>query len=100
MANSSPTITIAARDIVAFVVEWPAVAADLHQTMKRAPRTHRTGRNQQFNLKAKPETVDLFYAMADAHGVTLAELLELALGALQEKGKRQDSPGKVWRFPK
>lgn len=95
MANSSPTITIAARDIVAFVVEQPSAAADLPQPAKRPPRTHRTGRNVQFNLKASAEAIDLFYALADRHGVTLGELLEMALAALREKDGRQDSADKV-----
>jgi hypothetical protein len=32
---------------------------------RRKPRIHRTGRNQQFNAKATPETIQKFYKVAD-----------------------------------
>ena len=54
---------------------------------KRKPRTYRTGRNRQFNMKAKPETVDRFYKMADERSVPLGALLEQALDALEEQGR-------------
>jgi hypothetical protein len=49
---------------------------------KRKPRTHRTGRNQQFNAKATPETIQRFYKMADEGRVPLGELLKQGLDAL------------------
>ena len=52
----------------------------------RPPRRiarHRTGRNQQFNIKATAETVERFYKLADAKRVPLGELLEQALDALE-----------------
>lgn len=48
----------------------------------RQRRVHRTGRNQQFNIKASQETINRFYALADKKGITLGELLECALEAL------------------
>ena len=45
-------------------------------------RTHRTGRNVQFNCKATPETVQRFYNSADDRSVVLGELMRLGLDAL------------------
>ena len=48
-------------------------------------RRRRTGRNAQFNLKAKPETIDAFCAVADANDWGLGETLEYAVELLQAK---------------
>jgi hypothetical protein len=53
---------------------------------KRKRRVHRTGRNQQFNAKATPETIDRFYKLANEKSVPLGELLRLALDALEREG--------------
>lgn len=50
-------------------------------------RRRRTGRNVQFNIKAKPETIAAFYEVADANGWGLGETLEHAV-ALLEKYKK------------
>lgn len=63
------------------VQEPPAVAA----AARRQPRTHRTGRNVQFNVKAAQETINAFYAISDAKGWVLGETLEKALSALQRE---------------
>lgn len=49
----------------------------------RRRRVHRTGRNQQFNIKASQKTIERFYTLADEKGLTLGELLEHALNALE-----------------
>lgn len=57
-----------------------------------APRPHRrytTGRNQQVNIKATPDTIARFHRLADAHRVPLGELLDQALAALE----RTAAPG-------
>lgn len=54
----------------------------------RRRRVHRTGRNQQFNIKASPETIGRFYALADQRGITLGELLEQALDAIEPSKQR------------
>jgi hypothetical protein len=54
--------------------------------VRRKPRIHRTGRNQQFNAKATPETIQRFYKLADEKKVPLGELLRLALDALERVG--------------
>jgi hypothetical protein len=55
---------------------------------KHKARTYRTGRNRQFNMKARSESVDRFYRMADERGVPLGALLDLALDALERAGGR------------
>lgn len=52
---------------------------------RRKPRIHRTGRNVQFNTKATPETIAKFYRLADEKKVTLGELFEMAVDALDRE---------------
>jgi hypothetical protein len=47
------------------------------------PRRHRTGRNIQLNIKARAETVERFYAIADRYGWVLGETFERAIAALE-----------------
>lgn len=49
------------------------------------PRRRRTGRNAQINLKARPETIEAFVAIADRQGWGLGETLEYAVDLLQQK---------------
>ncbi|MEP3331361.1 hypothetical protein [Sedimentitalea sp.] len=48
-------------------------------------RRRRTGRNAQFNLKAKPETIVAFCAVADQNGWGLGETLEYAVSLLERE---------------
>lgn len=48
-----------------------------------AVRRYTTGRNRQLNLKASEATIERFYRLADERQVALAELLELAVDALE-----------------
>jgi hypothetical protein len=48
-------------------------------------RRRRTGRNAQFNLKAKPETIKAFCDIADLHGWGLGETLEKAVELLMKE---------------
>jgi hypothetical protein len=48
-------------------------------------RRRRTGRNAQFNLKARPETIQSFCAVADAKEWGLGETLEHAVALLQRE---------------
>ena len=57
-------------------------AAKPPSIVRRKPRIYRTGRSQQFNAKATPETIDRFYKMADDKSVRLGELLKQGLDAL------------------
>jgi hypothetical protein len=47
-------------------------------------RRRRTGRNVQFNIKATPETIARFTALADKNGWVFGEALEHALDALEQ----------------
>ncbi|WP_226783254.1 hypothetical protein [Oceaniglobus trochenteri] len=47
-------------------------------------RRRRTGRNAQFNLKARPETIAAYCALADRMGWGLGETLEKAVEILEE----------------
>lgn len=51
----------------------------------KVQRRRGTGRNAKINIKAKPETLDQFYAAADAMGLGVGEALEIALNLLQKK---------------
>jgi hypothetical protein len=48
-------------------------------------RRHRTGRNVQFNIRARQETIDAFLAIADQQGWVLGEVLEQAVAALDRE---------------
>lgn len=52
---------------------------------KREQRRHRTGRNVQFNIRARQETIDSFLAIADREGWVLGEVLEHAVAALERE---------------
>jgi hypothetical protein len=51
---------------------------------KTGQRRRRTGRNAQFNLKARPETIAAYTAIADANGWGLGETLEHAVALLEK----------------
>lgn len=53
-------------------------------TPKHPQRRHRTGRNQQINIKATGETIEQMNRIADELGVPLGEVLERALQALEK----------------
>lgn len=50
----------------------------------RQSRRRRTGRSAQLNLKVKPETIEAFYAIADANGWVLGEAFERAVTLLEK----------------
>jgi hypothetical protein len=56
------------------------------EAMTREPRRHRTGRNIQLNIKARAETIERFYAIADRKGWVLGETFERAIAALEREG--------------
>jgi hypothetical protein len=53
----------------------------------REPRRHRTGRNRQFNIKARADTIERFYAITDLHGWVLGETFERAIEALERTAR-------------
>jgi adenine-specific DNA-methyltransferase len=54
---------------------------------KRAGRQYRTGRNVQFNVKVSQETLEAFYAIADAQTWVLGYTVQRAIEALQRELK-------------
>lgn len=67
-------------------VSAPATQPGAGQGASPQPvRRRRTGRNAQFNLKARPETIQSFCAVADAQGWGLGETLEHAVTLLQRE---------------
>jgi hypothetical protein len=64
---------------------FPSRAAPKAQKIKPAvQRRRRTGRNVQFNIKATPETIARFTALADQNGWVFGEALDRALDALEK----------------
>lgn len=64
----------------------PAVAPAAKRAGEaKQQRRRRTGRNAQFNLKARPDTIQSFCAVADAKGWGLGETLEHAVALLQRE---------------
>jgi hypothetical protein len=66
--------------------------AEIKAKQQRPPQRiarHRTGRNQQINIKATTETIERFYKLADERRVALGELLEHALNALEKSVGRE-----------
>ena len=58
----------------------------LREPIIREPRRHRTGRNIQFNVKARAETIERFYAIADLNGWILGETFERLIAAFDRTG--------------
>lgn len=65
----------------------PAAAPDAAPAPAQQ-RRRRTGRNAQFNLKARPETIAAYCAIADRNGWGLGETLEYAVALLEREHGR------------
>ncbi|UXN05061.1 stability/partitioning determinant [Bartonella sp. HY406] len=65
----------------------PKKAAPIIKEEVALPRRRRTGRNAQFNLKARPETISAFCAIADSQEWGLGETLEKAVALLEKEYK-------------
>ena len=65
-----------------------AIEPPLHQP-KRSPRLHRTGRNVQFNVKLRADSIEAIYRIADQQTWTMGETVERALAALQKELEAQ-----------
>lgn len=64
-----------------------------NSTPRPQQRRRRTGRNAQFNIKARPETIEAFCAVADEQGWGLGETLEYAVELLdREYGNKIKNP--------
>jgi len=85
-AKTDKPITKETIERIAEENNFPSRQAKTPSAPRRKPRVYRTGRNQQFNAKATPETIQRFYKLADEKHVPLGELLKLALDALEREG--------------
>jgi hypothetical protein len=68
----------------------PPAVVPVTPTPAKLTRRRRTGRSAQLNLKVRPDTIEQFYAIADAQGWVLGEAFEKAVTLLEEqygKGK-------------
>jgi hypothetical protein len=70
-----------------------AVPAPAPPVPKRQPWRYRTGRNVQFNARAKQQTVDDFHAIAEQLDRPIGEVLERALAALKRELAKRDNTG-------
>jgi hypothetical protein len=52
---------------------------------RREQRRYRTGRDAQFNIKADPKVIDVFYSISDTQEWVLGYTLERAVAALQKE---------------
>lgn len=84
--KATPAMATKAAEAAGFISREPRPTAT--QEGQGAPppplRRRRTGRNMQFNIKAKPETIAAFTAVADDQGWGLGETLEKAVELLQK----------------
>jgi len=85
-APKKPKVEAAMIREVSEANNFPSRAAAKAKTAPVAPvlqRRRRTGRNVQFNIKATPETIARFTALADRQGWVFGEALDRALDALE-----------------
>lgn len=54
------------------------------KSVSKPQRRHRTGRNQQINIKATADTIERMNRIADELRIPLGEVLERALKALEK----------------
>lgn len=81
----SKEITEKAAEAAKFPSREPKNVSKIQQKdAEKLQRRRRTGRNAQLNLKAKPETIEAFYQIADVHGWGLGETLEKAVSLMQK----------------
>lgn len=79
---------VPAPEVPAPEVKVPEVKVAEAKVAEVPVRRRRTGRNAQFNLKARPETIAAFCAVADLQGWGLGETLEHAVALLEREYKR------------
>lgn len=68
-----------------FTRREPIPAEKAPEPPPKGQRRRRTGRNAQINIKAKPETLEQFYAAADELGLGVGEAFEVAVDLLRKK---------------
>jgi hypothetical protein len=83
----APAAVTAAADAAGFRSREPVPPPAAPVTWADRPiRRRRTGRNVQFNLKARAETIDAFCRIADTQDWGLGETLERAVALMEREG--------------
>lgn len=88
-AKRAPKVDTRAIDAIAEANDFPSRSAGKGKAPKEAPAMRRrriTGRNQQINIKTTAEAIGRLYSIADRKRVTLGQVLEDALEALEKGG--------------
>jgi hypothetical protein len=80
-----PAVVAEAAAAAGFTSREPRPALAPRAAESDPPRRRRTGRSAQFNLKARPETVAAYCALADRMGWGLGETLERAVALLERE---------------
>lgn len=83
--REKPTPEPQAAAAAGFTRREPVPTSEALLPSLKTQRRRRTGRNAQINIKAKPETLEQFYAAADAMGLGVGEAFEVAVALLQKK---------------
>jgi hypothetical protein len=82
-----PAIDPKAIDSIAEEHDFPSRStAKATKDVSPTRRRRITGRNQQINIKTTAEAIERLYAIADRKRVTLGQVLEDALDALEKAG--------------
>lgn len=68
-----------------FTRREPGMSGGAENVQQKAQRRRRTGRNAQINIKAKPETLEQFYAIVDEMECGVGEAFEIAVELLSKK---------------
>ena len=74
-----------AADAAGFRSREPVKVATIPEEPVAPVRRRRTGRNVQFNIKTKAETIEAFTRIADANGWGLGETFERATKLLEQE---------------
>lgn len=80
----SKTMTVKTAEAAGFTSREPGQGGAEPLELPRQ-RRRRTGRNAQINLKARPETIEAYCALADQMGWGLGETFEKAVELLEKQ---------------
>ena len=74
-----------AAEAAGFRSREPVKTPEVSQSPVAQQRRRRTGRNVQFNIKTKAETIEAFTRIADANGWGIGETFEHATALLEQE---------------
>jgi hypothetical protein len=85
-AKRAKKVDARAIDAIAEANNFPSRSTGKGSEAPARRRRRITGRNQQLNIKTTAEAIDRIYAIADRKRVTLGQVLDDALDALEKSG--------------